>query len=194
MSFTIDVTSDFNRLKHYMEDLEKKQLPFAASLTLNKLAVKAQEAISHNIPQLFNNRKTWWHKNQPTGIKVQFSHKHNLVSAVYTRAYFAKIQEEGGIKKPYRGNNLAIPTEHVLNSSRNSKALRSTQSEPNVFKLGKSIYCRSGNKQLKRLYSLTPQAHVKARFHFKDTAMSVFRNQFDQLFTRSFNYALRTAK
>ena len=196
MSFTVDVSSDLKKLEYYMDNLEKKQLPFAVSLTLNKLALKIQGVICQRIPTVFNTRrdKQWWDKRQRTGIKVQFSHKTELVAAVYTNAYFANIQEEGGIKNPYRGSNLAVPTEHVPRTTRSSNALRTTSNDKAIFKLGNSVYKRIGKGKLQRLYSLTPQAHVRARFGFKSTAVGIFNKQFDQVFTTSFNYALKTAK
>jgi len=193
MTFTIDITSDLKKLEHYMNNLEKKQLPYAVSLTLNELAVKSQEAICKRIKHVFNNKNNWWDKRQRTGIKVQFSHKYDLVAAVYTKAYFVNIQEEGGVKKPYRGSNLAIPTDNIPKRQRSSNALR-THSSNDIFKKSGSIYKRLNRKQLQRLYSLTPTAHVKARLGFKRTAHKVYTKQFDRIFNSCFKYALDTAK
>lgn len=190
----IDVRADIDRIAKYMDSLEKKQLPFATSRTLNSLAVMSQKAICDNIQRVFNNNRRWWDKRQRTGIKVEFSTKHKLDAAVYTRAHFAYIQEEGGIKKPNVGNNLAIPTSNVPKHLRSSKALRREQGNKNVFKAGKSIYKRIYGNRLERLYSLTPRAKVRPRFGFRKTAVNVFNRQFDRVFTKEFDYALATAK
>ncbi|WP_375333145.1 MULTISPECIES: hypothetical protein [unclassified Candidatus Tisiphia] len=92
MSFTIDVKSDINKIARYMDNIEKKQLPFAVNLTLNKIALLVQEQICKRVPIIFNNSKKWWDKHQRTGIKVAFASKYALISAVYTKAHFAYIQ------------------------------------------------------------------------------------------------------
>ncbi len=50
MSFTIDVKSDINKIARYMDNIEKKQLPFAVNLTLNKIALLVQEQICKRVP------------------------------------------------------------------------------------------------------------------------------------------------
>ncbi|MFU7501350.1 MAG: hypothetical protein ACJBCI_06850 [Candidatus Tisiphia sp.] len=194
MSFTIDVKSDINKIARYMDNIEKKQLPFAVNLTLNKIALLVQEQICKRVPIIFNNSKKWWDKHQRTGIKVAFASKYALISAVYTKAHFAYIQEEGGIKVPYRGSMIAVPTSNVPKKQRSSKALRDQQGNRSIFKLGKSIYRRVSSQRLERLYGLTHEAKVNPRFGFKATAVNTFNSRFDKVFTTSFNFALDTAK
>jgi hypothetical protein len=194
MTFTVDIRADIAKIARCMDNMEKKQLPFAVSLTLNKLAVKAQEDICGNVRKVFNNSNRWYDKRQRTGIKVSFADKQQLVASVYTRAHFAFIQEEGGIKKPYSGSNLAVPTGNIPKKQRSSKALRAAQGDRSIFRLGSTIYKRISNQKLQRLYSLTPQAKIKPRFGFKRIAVSSFNKGFDRVFTESFNYAMRTAR
>jgi hypothetical protein len=177
-----------------MDNLEKKQLPFAMSLSLNKIALMAQEHICTRIPVIFNNSKKWWDRHQKTGMKVSFSSKYALVSSVYTIAYFAAIQEDGGVKKPHNGGLIAVPTMHVPKRQRSSGVLRREQGNKNIFKLGRSIYKRISNQKLQKLYSLTSSAKVKPRFGFKRMAINIFNTRFDAVFTKQFNYALDTAK
>lgn len=118
----IILKSNIKEFVKYLDDVEKKHVPFATSLALNATAVEAQKAVVDAIPHIFNNRKKWWLKQQPTGVKVQFTTKgskskgiaSNMKSRVYTDAKFAPRQEKGEIKKA-RGKNLAIPKkENVL--------------------------------------------------------------------------------
>ncbi|MCC8368790.1 MAG: hypothetical protein LN573_01730 [Rickettsia endosymbiont of Oxypoda opaca] len=125
---------------------------------------------------------------------IEFATKYVRSSAVYTRAHFAAIQEEGGIKKPYSGKLIAVPTSNVPRKARASNALRKEDGNKNIFRLGNSIYRRLGGRRLQRLYTLTPKANIKPRFGFKNIAISTFNKQFDRVFTESFNYALDTAK
>ncbi|MFY9589551.1 hypothetical protein [Rickettsia endosymbiont of Halotydeus destructor] len=194
MSFVINVNSNIKYIERYMDILEKKQLPFGTTLALNKIALLSQDRICKAIPRIFNNSRNWWDRRQRTGIKVQFATKYVRSSAVYTKAHFANIQEEGGIKRPYSGKLIAVPTANVPRKARASNALRKEEGNKNVFKLGNSIYKRLPGSRLQRLYSLTPKANIKARFGFKDMAVTTFNKHWDRVFTESFNYALNTAK
>ena len=191
----LSVISNIKQVTKQLGVIERRQIPFAASRTLNKVAVAAQSSIVQAIPHIFNNRKKWWGKTQPTGIKVKFASKYELVSAVYTRAYFATIQEEGGIKKPHSGMHLAIPASNVPKKFRKSNALSKEQGNSRIFKSksGKSILRRTGKLGIQKLYTLSPQAHVRARFGFKRIAYKVFNRRFDDIFKKQLDYALRTA-
>ena len=175
--------------------MQRRQLPFATSTALNKIAIAAQSSITKAIPFIFNNRKKWWGKNQPTGIKVKFANKYELVSAVYTRAYFANIQEEGGIKTPRSGHKLAIPASGAPRKFRKSNALKKEQGNSRIFKSksGKSILRRIGKNSIQKLYTLTDKAHIKPRFGFQKTAHKVFIRHFDKIFQRQLDRALKTA-
>jgi hypothetical protein len=190
----VDVKDDINKIAKHMDAMGKKQLPYALKQTLNDLAVGAQRHICAKIPSIFDNRINWWSPKVKTGIKVSFAAKDNLVASVYTKAHFAHIQEEGGTKKAYHGGNLAVPTEHIPKGLRSSKGLQRSQGDRTVFRLGRGIYKRVSNQQLKKLYSLTPQAKIKPRFGFKQMAISSFNKDFDRVFTKWFDYALRTAR
>lgn len=177
-----------------MDSVEKRQIPFATSLALNKIALLSQDRICKAIPRIFNNSRNWWDRRQRTGIKVEFANKYTRSSTVYTKAHFAELQEEGGIKRPYSGKMIAVPTTNVPRKLRASNALRKEESNKNIFKLGNSIYKRLGGGRLQRLYSLTPKVNIKPRFGFKDMAVSTFNKHWDRIFTESFNYALDTTK
>ena len=76
MSFVINVNSNIKYIESYMNNLEKKQLPFSTSLALNKIALLSQERICKAIPRIFNNSRNWWDKRQRTGIRVEFANKY----------------------------------------------------------------------------------------------------------------------
>lgn len=175
-----------------LDRLAQKQIPFATSTALNKTAVEAQESIQAAIPHIFNSRKKWWGKNQRTGIRVRFAKKDRLIAKVYTTAYFARIQEDGGIKAPKQGKHIAVPTDDTPRRMRKSNALR--QADSRVFKAGSSIYMRKSKKKIVRLYSLTPQATIKKRFGFVVMAEKVVMRRFEKLFHNQLEYALRTAR
>ena len=129
----ITITSNIKKIATQLDYMQRKQLPFATSRALNKVAVAAQESIVRSIPHIFNNRKKWWGKNKPTGIKVKFSNKYELVAAVYTKAYFANLQEDGGIKRPSSGGKLAVPASGIPRKFYRSDALRKEQGNSRIF-------------------------------------------------------------
>ena len=191
----INIQSNVKKIASGLDALQKRQLPFAMSSALNTTSVAVQNSIISAIPHIFNNRKKWWGKQQPTGIKVKFANKYELISAVYTRAYFANIQEEGGVKKPNKGINLAIPANNLPNKFRKSNALARERGNSNIFKSksGKAILRRAGKRGVERLYTLAPRAHIKARCGFKKIAYKVFVRKFDNIFKKRLDYALKTA-
>ncbi|MGC0371853.1 MAG: hypothetical protein DGJ47_000554 [Rickettsiaceae bacterium] len=192
----ISIETNIKEVSKNLDHLQRKQLPFASSKALNKIAVKSQDEIIKMIPTVFNNRKKWYGKNQKTGVKVRFSNKYELVAAVFTRAYFAKIQEEGGVKLPYSGNSLAVPMKDIARRFYKSNALKKERDNGRIFKSrsGRHILRRVGKKQVKKLYSLVPHANVRARFGFVKTAHTVFHRRFEKIFYEQLEYALKTAK
>lgn len=195
----ISLESNIKKISASLDMFQRTQLPFAISSSLNKTSIAAQNSIISAIPHIFNNRKKWWGKNQPTGIKVKFSSKYELVSAIYTKAYFAHIQEQGGIKKPYRGMNIAIPADNLPKRLRKSNALVKEQGNGRIFKSrsGKAIMQRTGGKvgsrSVRRLYTLVPQANIRPRFCFKQMACKAFNRKFDAIFNKQLAHAVKTA-
>ncbi len=189
-----------SNIKEFTRDLtaiQKQQIPFAASRAINDTAVQAQDEVVSTIPRVFNNLKKWWLKQQPTGIKVKFSNKANLHAAVHTSAYFAKIQEEGGVKQPRRAKNLAVPTEKVPKRYRTSHGARELMdAQKNVFRTPKGVFKRTGKKRypIVLLWSFAPSAKVRPRFGFYDTCKAVVMRRFETNFKMRLSQALATAK
>jgi len=194
MTDFVDIHDNISLIKKHLANDEKRHLPYAVKQALNELAGGAQQAIRSRITQVFDNARNWWSPKVRTGVKISFATKENLISAVFTRAHFAQIQEEGGIKYSYSGGNIAVPTEHVPKRLRSSKDLKRSQGDKSIFRFANAIYKRVDRGKLQKLYSLTPRAHIKPRFEFKKTAIDSFNRDFDRVFTKWFNYALATAR
>jgi hypothetical protein len=108
---SLSVVSNVRDFTRYLDKVQKKQLPYATARALTKTAQEAQKELQAAMPRTFNVTKKWWLKQQPTGIKIQSAKKADLEAVVYTAAYFARLQEEGGIKIPFRGRGILVPTE-----------------------------------------------------------------------------------
>lgn len=105
-----NVTSNVREFVKYLDNAQKKQVPFATARGLTWTAKAAQKDLQEAMPETFKVTRKWWLEQQPTGIKVKPAKKAELQADVYTRAYFAFLQEEGGIKLPFRGRGILIPT------------------------------------------------------------------------------------
>lgn len=179
----------------WLNQIQRQQIPYASSRALNDTAIDAQSAVIRAIPHVFNNRKRWWLKQQPTGIKVKFSNKRDLVASVFTRAYFAFMQEKGGIKTPFRGKNLAIPTALVPKKYRNSSGAKDMISEKsNVFATPRGVFKRVGKKKVALMWSLSPFARIKKRFGFEMIVEKIVRRRFKRNFEVRLKQAIATAK
>jgi hypothetical protein len=180
-----------------LNDIQRKQVPYATSRAINDTAVQGQDAVIAAIPRVFNNLKKWWLKQQPTGIKVKFSNKQNLHAAVHTSAYFAQIQEEGGTKQPRRAKNIAVPTAKVAKKYRTSHGAREMMdAQKNVFRTPKGVFKRTGKKRypIVLLWSFTPSAKVKPRFRFYDTLKATVMRRFETNWKMRFSQAMATSK
>ena len=136
----ISVKSNIKQLIQQMNNAEKKQVPYATSLALNAVAVKAQENVQKSIEGKFNNRKKWWLRQQPTGVKVKFTdrRKDNLKkSSVFLgpKNWWGDLQEKGGTKKGKRGNTTTL--------HRNCIKLPLISGKIKLFKLIRTLYRKS---------------------------------------------------
>ena len=191
----IIVKDNIKEFTRWLDEIHKKQIPFATSRALNDTAVDVQEAEVSVVKRVFRSLKTWWLKQQPTGIKVKFSNKQNLHARVFTDAYFAEIQEKGGTKKPRRARNLAIPTEKVPKKYRTSHGAKEMIEQRNkVFATPKGVFRRTGKRTIQLLWSLSPVAIIKPRFPFHETAEQIALRRFNVHFPERLKQAIATAK
>ena len=180
-----------------LNNIQRRQIPYATSRALNDTAIHAQEAVVSRIERIFNNRKKWWLKQQPTGIKVEFSRKNALTAAVYTNAYFTPLQETGGIKKPKTARKLAVPTGKVPKKYYKAGGAREMlEANRKVFSTPKGIYRRRGKKRypIEPLFTYTPTANVKPRLEFSETIERTVNRLFAVNFQNRLDQALANAK
>ena len=176
--------------------IQKQQVPFATSRALNDTAINAQDAIVKGIQIRFVNRKKWWLKRQPTGVKVAFSNKRKLWAVVFTNAKFAGLQEEGGIKTP-KGRAIAIPAEKLPKRLHKAGGARKLlQSNKKAFSSPKGIFRRRGKKRLPIIqqFSYAKTATVRPRLKFVLTATVATNRKFERNFYKRLSEAIKTAK
>jgi hypothetical protein len=191
----LSVRTNIKQFERWLNKDARKQIPYATSRALNDSAIDAQKAVVENVQKRFKNRKKWWLKQQPTGIKVKFSKKKDLHSRVYTNAYFAKIQEEGGIKSPRSGRNLAIPTDKVPRKHRNSHGARDMVNQgKRIFHTPRGVFKRNSKKRITLLFNFSPTAKIVPRMGFESTVRDTVKKKFSLHFEKRLKQALQSKK
>ena len=143
---SINVKSNIKQFTRDLSRIEKKQVPFATARALTWTAQDVQKWLIKKIPSIFNVTKKWWLKQQPTGIKIKPAKKNHLVSSIYTKAYFANLQEEGGTKIPIKSKKLLIPSKKVPKSRRKAGGAALMLKGKKVFSTARGIYRGKGGK------------------------------------------------
>jgi hypothetical protein len=180
-----------------------KNVEFGYARGLTQTAQKAQEDITEGIRDKFTVRTRWIEKGNKYGIKVTPANKRNLESAVWTRADWLRVHEEGGTKEPTRSKNLTLPTENVKRNKRD--LIRKNQRPRNlprsfVIKAdgGQRLFMQrfgKGKRSSTRvMYVLKPKAKIKKQGTFIEAAQkSVTRNR-AEITRRSIDNAMRTMR
>ena len=195
----VDITRGIKKL----DNLEKKQLPFAMAKALTDTANDARDHYVDNIlGQKYTLRGKWYKARTRFGFNVKKATKHDLTAVVYTRADWMRLHEKGGIKKP-QSTHLAIPTELIRRSKKTgkiSKAMRPKQ----VMASGKGFIANKGGQKMimrrrtkkivEPIYLLERQARIKPTMDFKRSITSVVRRKFPWQFNRAMRYAMATAR
>jgi hypothetical protein len=207
----LDIKSNIKQFTRHLDQIQKKQVPFATARALTWTAKETQGALQGQMPIIFNVTRKWWLQRQPTGIKVKPAKKLDPVAIVYSNAYFARLQEEGGIKQPFKGAGFLVPTEQVPKYGRRSGGAAKVLAGKKILRKAgqaggdpimtmpngcKGIFRRRGKKRLpiERLYSFVPEAKITERMNFKALAAQTAKRQFAPLFKKSLAMALATAR
>jgi hypothetical protein len=193
----IVVKSNVKRFTRKLDNIQRKQVPFATSLAINEIAKKAQSLIVARIKKVFNNRKKWWGHRQPTGIKIKFSKKRDLHAMIYCKANFAELQEEGGTKTPKKSKNLAVPivgrSPKKFQKAGGGREYLKSRKRSFVIK-DKGIFRRKSKKKIEMVFAFIKSALVEPRFGFKRSVETVVKYRFDRAFKKALRRAMRTAR
>lgn len=194
---SITVKDNIEEFTRNLDKFQKRQIPFATSKAMNDTAIKVQEAEVKRVQISFNNKKKWWAKgNRRTGIRVDFSNKKNmpLKASVYTNAYFAKLQEDGGTKRPISGSSLAIPTAKAPKSIRRSDGLNKVKGRSNVFISKRGVFQRMRKGKVKTLFTWSKTANISPSFKWELTANVATKRWMPIHFKKRLKQAINSAK
>jgi hypothetical protein len=190
------ITSNIKDFEYHLDDVAKKQVPFAASKAINATLLDARKSVIKHLQATQRSKRSWWN-NRETGLLRTFANKKNLIGSLFTKIYWAKLQEEGGIKTP-RHKVLAIPTERTPNSRRRAGGAKTMLAGQKVFSIAKGIFRRVGGKKSRRvelLFSYEPKAVIdKPMLKLREISGKVARRKFWGHFADEFKKAMKTAR
>lgn len=198
---TINLTATVDRLMSRVEDIQRRQLPFAISRALTDTAFAVRSHIVETTgPRDFTLRNK---RFLGVALRVQAARKDNLQAIVYDRLgrEYLTTQAIGGQKIPRRGR-IAVP-QGQARAKRGTGGVpkRLRPGAPGVFKLkakdGTEILAkRTGRRgrQIETLFTLARQARIPKRFRVVEDASVVAQKVFGEALDRRFTAAIASAR
>ena len=206
----IKLSGNYRELEQRLNKIQRKQLPFAFSKTLNDTAFQVRKTVTgptYNRAFDVKNRKF-----AGQSFRVFKSTKRKLeasVTQVKVRQLYRgnlKMHAEGGVKRP-RAGNIAIPSDKIkakrTRTGRIGQANRPRQllEKPRTFiavmPSGKrGIWQRRGKKRLPidLLYTLDKSVRITKEYMFFEDGSKVVRKKLQRNFSKAFDQAMKTRK
>lgn len=173
------------QIENRLADMAGRQLPFVASVALNRTAVGARDLVKGNLPKRFTLRNRW----TVGGIQARTSSKTNLVAQVSAPGYM-QIQETGGTRTPLESKMLAAPTDavkgkRVIPKAKRPRALLSDRAFIIRMRNGEAgVFLRYGKKrgQIKLMWWLSDDQQYEERFEFERDVHDYVQDRFNANF------------
>lgn len=173
-----------------LDDVAKKQVPYATSRAINEVLRFAQAQIRRELPQHFKIRSNWVAK----GIQIKPSDKRTLTGLIFSKDPFMARQETGG-EKPRGGKEQAVPFQIRGGYGGDQKTLKSRwpgqlSAKDKVFEVRTDnrvglLFKRTAKGRVKNqvMYVLLGRAvKVKARWNFRKRVEEIANQLFPMLF------------
>ena len=198
MALTVELeTSEALRA---LDDLRRRQVPFATARALTQTAADAQRVIRSELPDRFVIRSRWLEQ----GIRTERATKREPVSVVYSRDPFMVEHETGGRRRGRKGVRAIprairkTPKQRITPARRPAAILKRKRTYVGPIREGSSteaIFQRVGKSGRRLLYVLEPRpVKIAARWGFGDTAAKTARRVWARNFGRAFAQAIRSAR
>lgn len=204
----IDIKHDLKKITKHLDDLQKKQIPYATSLALNDLAFQLKDELSDEMEKKFDKPR----KFTLNAFRVKKASKRRLRAVVYlhpSRSYL-DMQFTGGKQRPSDGASVLTTPQHksMFKSGSNDlrrgkigrllgskKAFRGT---PKGKPGGPSgVWQRMGTKKkpkLRFLAAYTTTRTFRRRIDLRSKADKLVKKQFRRAFHRGMTKAMRGAR
>jgi hypothetical protein len=190
MEIKINTNPQITEFVRTLNDVARKQVPFATSRAINETLLFAQAQVRRELPEHFKIRSNWVAK----GIQVRMSDKRTLTGLIFTRDEFMARQETGG-EKPRGDKEQAVPFA-IRGSDGQDKTLKSRWPSQMIGK-DRAFMVRSktsrvalvlrrngrGKRKDQVLYVLLGKTlKVKARWNFRKRVEEIANQIFPMLF------------
>ena len=201
MTFDLTVKTSIRAARRRLSVLQRRQLPFAVSRSLNDVAFMARKRIVERVwPASFTARN----KSFPKAVfRIEKSRKRPPpIMATPARLFdrlgrdYLKLQATGGTKRA-RGRNIAIPGRDLKRGPKGvRKGFRPRQAPDrgDTYKRGGFIFQRQSRGKVRLLYTLRPTARIDKRFRFFEEITKLGRQRFPAILARNLRNAIRTAR
>lgn len=203
MAVSFDARSNIEEVKRNLTSIQKKQIPFATSVALNKTAFDVRENEQKGMDRQLD-RPTPFTKR---GVQVQKSTKRKLEASVFIeekRAKYLKYQVYGGTRTPRRRVVMVPGDALARNRYGNVPGWRRKRAQllakPGHFEANmrgvSGIWRRKGkgrnNVELVVYYA--PSAKYEQVYKFQEIAMKTAQGRFAIQFGRALASAIRTTR
>ena len=196
----VKLASNYKQLERRLNSVQRKQLPFAFSKTLNEVAKRIRKRIvDRTYPSSFDVRDG---RFANATFRIDYSSKRKLEARVYDRLGRAnlKLHAEGGVKRAKSGS-IAVPTQYVKGRRTGRGVRRNLRPREVVdsqkgYKTQRAIFQAYGPKGSKKrlMYSLVPSARISKRFPFYEDANKIVRKDLSRVFNYQLKQALRSRR
>lgn len=203
----LSISADFTDLTRFLNDAQRKQVPFAIAETLNALATDTANAITAQMDRYLDKptpftKQAFLGRRGFNGKRAKKSNLEAVLFAKTIQAEYLKYQTEGGTRLPNQ-KSILVPTRFAAKNQYGNwprpNRKRAIQGKGDFFSAGTregktpGIYKQVGNR-LQPFAIYVDQAEYKARFPIDKIASGVVGNRLKQQFAKALARALATAK
>lgn len=194
----LDIRADFRPLVRRLDDVAKRQVPFAAATALTETARVAAGAVTRQLPSIFDKPTPFTMR----AIAVEPARKGKLEARVFVRdrqAEYLMVQETGGTKAP-KNKAFVLPRAIRTNQYGNlpKNAVAQARARKGVFSGAvegvAGLYQKVKGAAPKLLALYVHKATYKPRFGFQARVQKVASATLAVAFRQSLAKALATAR
>jgi hypothetical protein len=198
MPASISVRSDFQEVRRYLSSVQRRQLPFATSLALNRTAADVRKSLQQGLHRDLD-RPT---RFTTQGIQFFRATKRNLTAVVFIEAKryeYLRLNIEGGTRRPKRrviliglGKRNRYGNIPGFRQLRSRLLARGDHFEATINGVA-GIWRRYKRKPPKLVVAYVDEAEYRSRFRYYERAEKTANARFREQFLRALEQALRTA-
>lgn len=210
----LSIKSNLDGLEHIMDQLARGQVPFAASIAINRVAEFAKSALQVEMNRVFDRPKPF----VLNSIFIKRSNKTNLTATIFHSdkvAPYLDAEVVGGTRKekPFeliQGNDVLVPTSHTPRDAYGGVSrsyIAKVLSQAVVHSTGEYVLVRPGQKsklvpgvyqrvggRIVALFLFKTSATYQTRYDMHGVVDRVVKAEFDRQFAAQMDYALSTAR